>query len=47
MKRDAPLVISSDRSLAFGHELRRFGALTLTFSRVGEGIFSSRGKSYH
>ena len=45
MKRDAPLVISSDRSLAFGHELRRFGALTLTFSRGGRGFFRLAAKA--
>ena len=45
MKRDALLVIScSDRSIAFGHDLRRAGALTLTFS---PGIFLSCDKSYH
>ena len=46
MKRDAPLVISSDRSLVFGHDLRRAGALTLTFSHAWErGFFRFAAKA--
>ena len=46
MKRDAPLVISSNQSLTFEHNLRRADALTLTFSHAWErGFFRLAAKA--